>query len=276
MTLHDAPSSTDLARQPRSADAVLIHGVPVLLEGRDATARRYLDLVYDRRGIANPGARPVLATSMNGHTIYEVGRNEKVHALFSRFKLTSMDGQPAVIISRLWPGPFAERVATTDLVHDVIRAGLPNKVRHFFLGASKDVVERAAARLRGQYPGIEIVGAHHGYFNDDDLPKLAREIDAAAPEILWVCMGVPREQEVALALGDLLSSPALIKTGGGLLDFLSGANKRAPRWMQAAGLEWLFRLVLEPRRLFLRYLISNPVALLALLRAKPRYKQISF
>lgn len=268
-----APSNP--APPARVARAVRIVDLPILLEGRRRTAEMLLTCVADRR--AGRRGPPILATSMNGHTIYEALVNAEVRALFARFDLNSMDGQPAVILSRrFWPEPFVERVATTDLVHDVVSLGADARVRHFIVGAKPEIAARAAGALQAAHPRMVLAGVRHGYFPDKEIPRLAFEIESAAAEIVWLCLGVPREQRVALALSRTLTQPAIIKTGGGLLDFLSGVKPRAPAWMQRAGMEWCFRLGLEPGRLFARYAISSPVAFAALLAMKPVYEDVPY
>jgi len=104
------------------------------------------------------------------------------------------------------------------------------------------------------------------YFSRDEEDEVIAEINAARPDILWVGLGVPLEQQFIERNIDRLTGVGVIKTSGGLFDFISGKNARAPAWMQAAGLEWLYRVWLEPRRLAMRYLTTNPQAIGALIR----------
>lgn len=251
----DAPST--------SFQTLEIAGVETSLDSRRETTDFYLECIRLKRN--GRLSRPVLSTSMNGQTIYEALKDRTIATLFNRFDHVSMDGQPPVLLSRFWRHSFAERVATTDLIHDVASAGLVEGVRHFLFGAEPDIVKAAAAQLRAAHPGIAIVGVQHGYVTGDELERVAAKITKSRAEIVWVCMGVPREQDVTLKLAELAPNVAVFKTGGGVLDFVSGAKKRAPTWMQSVGLEWLFRLQLEPKRLLKRYAISSPIALLYLL-----------
>src|SRR5690606_24880736 len=100
----------------------------------------------------------------------------------------------------------------------------------------------------------------NGYFKRDDEDAVVAEINAARPDIMWLGLGVPLEQQFVARNLDRLTGVGLVKTSGGLFDFISGKNKRAPGWMQACGLEWLYRMWLEPRRLAMRYLTTNPQA----------------
>ena len=250
---------------------VELAGVQTALVGRGRTTEIMLEAVRLFR--AGQLERPLLSSSMNGQTMFETDRSAEMRALFNAFDLVSMDGQPAVTVSRLWPQPFQERVATTDLIHDVMAAGSPLSVRHYLFGANPRVLEKAKQEIQRQHPEAIVCGSHHGYVEMADLPEVVRDIRESRTEILWVCMGVPKEQHVSLVLKDQLATDiAVLKTGGGVLDFLSGEKPRAPMILQKIGLEWVFRLGLEPRRLFERYWRSNPKALQILLQTKPKYQ----
>ena len=123
---------------------------------------------------------------------------------------------------------------------------------------------QAAEKLRETYPGLQIVGRHHGYFSELDEDELCDEINLTQPDVIWVGLSVPREYEFAVRNKTRLRAGWLV-TCGGCYNFVTGAYKRAPHWMQALGLEWLFRLVREPRRLFWRYAVTNPIAIYLLL-----------
>jgi len=163
--------------------------------------------------------------------------------------------------------PLPERVATTDLFHDVAREAQKSGLRFYLLGASNEVIAKAVANVKNAYPELTIAGFRNGYFGPGDEELVIDEINAAGADILWVGMGAPRELVFSLRCRARLNV-GVIKTSGGLFDFLSGKNRRAPYWMQAAGLEWLYRLGLEPGRLFWRYATTN-VHTAYLLLAKP-------
>jgi len=162
--------------------------------------------------------------------------------------------------------PLPERVATTDLFHVVARKAQAAGLSFYMLGADEEENASAVARIRQTYPRLRILGRCHGYLKGDELRAKVDEINRLAPDYLWVALGVPYEQVFVAEFMPLLSNVGVIKTSGGLFNFLSGSRARAPRWMQQAGLEWAFRIWLEPRRLFWRYLTTNPRALYLLLR----------
>jgi exopolysaccharide biosynthesis WecB/TagA/CpsF family protein len=187
--------------------------------------------------------------------------------LFASADQILADGQPLVLASRwLCRTALPERVATTDLFHDVAGLAEESGSTFYMLGADDVENRKAIAAVRASYPRLKIVGHSHGYLGGAALDAKLVEINRLAPDILWLGLGVPLEQKFVRDFADRLPNVGVIKTSGGLFNFLSGKNRRAPRWMQRAGFEWLWRTLLEPRRLFWRYLTTNPRALYAILR----------
>jgi exopolysaccharide biosynthesis WecB/TagA/CpsF family protein len=162
--------------------------------------------------------------------------------------------------------PLPERVATTDLFHDVARLAEASGTTFYMLGAAPAEHDKAVARTRELYPHLKIVGASHGYLEGDALAQKIAEINALGPDILWLCLGVPGEQHFYRANAGNLANVGIVKTAGGLFDHIAGKTVRAPLWVQRAGFEWLWRLLMEPRRLFWRYVTTNPRAVWAMLR----------
>jgi len=241
-----------------------IGGLPIAVIDRAQSAEFMLDVALNRRGKNLP---PLIVSSANGQVLSLCARQADVRALFAEADLVHADGMPLVLASRLFDkAPLPERVCTTDLFHDVARNASQCGARMFFLGATKAVVDAATQRVRSLYPDLEIVGRACGYLRRaGDEERIIDIVNAAAPDILWLGLGVPTEQSFAVRNRSRLTGVGLIKTSGGLFDFLSGKNARAPVWMQSAGLEWAYRLYLEPRRLGGRYLATNPHALFLLL-----------
>jgi len=173
-----------------------------------------------------------------------------------------------VTFSRIkYPTPLPERVATTDLFHVVARKAQAAGLTFYMFGAEEAENDAAVANVRKLYPELKIVGHSHGYHRGEALRAKVEEINALAPDYLWVALGVPYEQAFVAEFAPLLTNVGVIKTSGGLFNFLSGSRERAPKWMQNAGLEWAWRIWLEPRRLFWRYLTTNPRALYLLLKS---------
>lgn len=238
-----------------SVERVRIGGLDVAALSRQQTAEITVDLAIARRGQSGPC---LFFTTVNGQVVSECA-DLNVRGLYQQADLINADGMSAVWASRLvCPKPLPERVATTDAFHDAALLAEERGASFYFLGATEEMNRLAVERARQLYPRLRIAGRRHGFVKPHEEDAVVNEINAAAPDILWIGMGVPRQQRFVVRHRGRLDRVGLVKTCGGLFDFLSGKNTRAPEWMQRNGLEWLFRMALEPRRLFWRYLVSNP------------------
>ncbi|ODN71379.1 UDP-N-acetyl-D-mannosaminuronic acid transferase [Methylobrevis pamukkalensis] len=248
---------------PELVETSLLGGLPIAVIDRARSAALMIEWAMERRG---KGLPPIYVTSANGQVISNCATDPEIRALFDEADLIHADGNPMVAISRFkCAKPIPERAATTDLVHDVARLAELTGARFYFIGGSPEVARKAEENMRALYPRLEIVGARDGYFKKDEEDAVVAAINAARPDILWIGFGVPLEQRFISRNRDRLTGVGLVKTSGGLFDFLSGAKSRAPKIMQSLGLEWLYRAILEPRRLGKRYLTTNPHALWLLL-----------
>ena len=224
----------------------------------EQTANFMIDMVFPERRIG----RPLYLTSANGEVLARCSTEPMTGRLFRAADLINADGQPLVTVSRLKSRtPLPERVATTDLFHVVARKAAAARLTFFMFGADEEENAAAVANVQKMYPDLMIVGRSHGYLRGNALREKVDEINALAPDYLWVALGVPYEQAFVEEFTPHLSNVGVIKTSGGLFNFLSGSRARAPAWMQRMGLEWAWRIWLEPRRLLWRYLTTNPRAL---------------
>jgi N-acetylglucosaminyldiphosphoundecaprenol N-acetyl-beta-D-mannosaminyltransferase len=241
-----------------------IGGLPIAVIDRTTSAELMVDAALARRGGAH---RPLVFTSANGQVLSMCARDARMRDLFLDADLIHADGMPLVLVSHLFNDtPLPERVATTDLFHDVAPVARQRGATVYMLGATKAVAEQTARRVHELYPELKIAGSGSGYMRrEGDEERVLADINNARPDILWLGLGVPAELQFAMRNRDRLHNVGLIKTSGGLFDFISGKNTRAPDWMQRFGLEWAYRIYLEPRRLAGRYLMTNPHALFLLL-----------
>jgi len=204
------------------------------------------------------GERPRYHSAVNGNVLSVYARDADLRAAFARVDAIAADGVPIMMGAKWLHGvTIPDRAATTDLFHDLDRAAEAEGLSMFFLGATDAENAKAVEQVRARYPGLRIAGRHHGYFGQEDEDRIVAEVLAADTDILWVALGVPREDMFVARNLDRLVGLTWVKTCGGLFNFLSGTNSRAPRWMRDNGLEWLYRTMLEPRRLFWRYLTTN-------------------
>jgi exopolysaccharide biosynthesis WecB/TagA/CpsF family protein len=238
-------------------------GLKTACLNRDELSRLMLaDCMAARRTDIHP---PKLVFASNGHAIALSAQDANFRATFAQADIIHSDGQAAIFASRLLTKtPVPERSATTDFIHDAARIGATHGLRFFLLGATEEVNAEAARVLAQTYPGIQIVGRLHGYFSEFEEAEVCDEINLTQPDVIWVGLSVPREYEFAVRNKFRLKAGWLV-TCGGCYNFVTGAYKRAPEWMQQAGLEWLYRLAREPKRLFWRYAVTNPLAIFLLL-----------
>ena len=160
-----------------------------------------------------------------------------------------------------------ERITLSDYIYDLAESVVEHKLTLFMLGGTQVVVELAAKKLKELYPSIKLSGHHHGYFSKEENNSMIDKINECKPDILLLGMGVPKQEEWTKQNFDKLNAK-IIWMGGGFLDTLSGTKKRCPYWLGRIGFEWIFRFMQEPRRLWKRYLIGNPMYILRILRAR--------
>jgi N-acetylglucosaminyldiphosphoundecaprenol N-acetyl-beta-D-mannosaminyltransferase len=241
-----------------SVPRISLGGLRLAVLDIEQTANFMIGMVFPERCVG----RPLYLTSANGEVLARCSTEPMTERLFRSADLINADGQPLVTVSKLKSKtPLPERVATTDLFHVVARKAEAARLTFYMFGADEEENALAVANVRKTYPNLQIVGHSHGYLKGDALRAKVDEINALAPDYLWVALGVPYEQAFVEEYTTRLSNVGVIKTSGGLFNFLSGSRARAPQWMQVAGLEWAWRICLEPRRLFWRYLTTNPRAL---------------
>lgn len=265
-TPRECDGGEDGASLPGRLPAVpsaLLGGLPIAaLDRHDAAVLMIAATRRHRRG-----DHPFYFTSANGEVIARTQSDSAIAGLFHKADQILADGQPLVFASRwLCRQTLPERVATTDLFHDVATLAEREGVTFYLLGSTPVENETAVAAIRRRYPVLTIIGHCHGYLAGVALETKIDEINALAPDILWLGLGIPREQIFVRDFAARLTNVGVVKTSGGLFDHLAEKTPRAPLWMQKAGFEWFWRMLMEPRRLFWRYLTTNPRALYAILR----------
>lgn len=170
--------------------------------------------------------------------------------------IVNADGQGVVWAARLLGTRLPERVAGIDLMDALMARAAERGWRVFVLGARDDVLDRAATVLRDRHPGLVLAGLRNGYFSADETPEVCAQIRAAAPDVLFVAMGTPHKELFLAEHGPSLGVP-LVMGVGGAIDVVAGVTRRAPETWQRLGLEWLYRMLQEPRRMFRRYAVTN-------------------
>lgn len=176
------------------------------------------------------------------------------------------DGLPIVWLSRFMGKPLPERLAGIDIMYQLLTLASNHNYRIFFLGAKQQVVQKVVETVQRKYPGVHIAGYRNGYFGESEEKDVAEQIKKSSADILFVAISSPKKEIFLRKWKNFMNVP--IRHGvGGSFDVLAGITKRAPLWMQKSGLEWLHRLIKEPRRMWKRYLITNTIFMKLCLQA---------
>lgn len=253
--------------QAGPAPRVLLGGIAIDPVTEAEAVVRVLDAIGSGRGgqIVTPNVDIVAAAR----------RSRELRTVIGAADLVVADGAPLVWASKVAGTPLPERVAGSDLVWSLSAAAAARGLRIALLGGTPDgaarPTERAADLLESRYPGLKVVGAWcppMGFDRDESQWRaLVARVEAAAPDLVYVGLGFPKQEFVCVRLR--AAAPAAWFLGcGASIDFIAGYRRRAPKWMQRTGTEWLFRMLAEPRRLTRRYLKDDlPEALRLLAEA---------
>jgi N-acetylglucosaminyldiphosphoundecaprenol N-acetyl-beta-D-mannosaminyltransferase len=217
-------------------------------------------------------ARRLRAGEFTQHVVVNVAKIVTMHKdpvlreSVSSCDIINIDGMGVVWGARFLGIDVPERVAGVDLFHQLLAMSVREGFSVYLLGAQDDVVVATAANVQTNYPGLKIAGFHHGYFWDDEAAMVKKIRDSGA-QLLFVAITSPKKENFINRWRDKLGVNFVMGVGG-TFDVVAGKVKRAPLWMQTWGLEWLYRVLQEPRRMWKRYLITNAKFAVLLLREK--------
>jgi N-acetylglucosaminyldiphosphoundecaprenol N-acetyl-beta-D-mannosaminyltransferase len=247
-------------RQPRSADVI---GIPLALTTYEDT----LDWIDAAVADGHRGYLCVAAT----HTVMAAQEDPELCEAVLGADFTVPDGQPLIWALRAFGHRLPSRVYGPTLMEKALERGMRTG-RRFYLYGGRNGDERALAelteKLRARFPGVQIVGGWAPVFRplaDEEADAVAADINASGAEVVWVGLGVPRQEKWMAEMRDRLDAPVLIGVGAAF-DFHAGLVPQAPGWMQRMGMEWAFRLAHEPRRLWRRYARYNPRFVIGFMR----------
>jgi N-acetylglucosaminyldiphosphoundecaprenol N-acetyl-beta-D-mannosaminyltransferase len=237
-----------------------ILGVPVArLTAAEALQR--IEGLYERD-------KPALVAYVNAHTLNLASRDAGYRAVLDKSDLILNDGAGVGLAARMQGKSFPENLNGSDFNPRIVELAAAKGWALYLLGAGAGVAERAGEELARRYPGLKVVGSHEGYFSSDEGPKIAQAIKDSGANIVMVAMGNPL-QELWLSR-HLEETGARIGIGvGAFFDFTVGVVPRAPAWMNKLGIEWIYRLLQEPGRMWRRYIVGNPAFLWRVIRSRP-------
>jgi N-acetylglucosaminyldiphosphoundecaprenol N-acetyl-beta-D-mannosaminyltransferase len=218
----------------------------------DVTLKRAVEIV---EGFIREGRpRTVLCANVALHM--SARRSRELWDLYRSCDLLTIDGRGIHYASRLIGVPAQEPVSGIDLMLALLERAAQRNYRIYIVGATDEVLAAAVARLRARAPSLSIVGWHNGFYADADEDRVGDLVRAAAADLVLLAMTSPRKERFATRQARRGIGGVYVAVGGSI-DIVAGRYRRAPQWVRIAGLEWVFRLVQEPRRLWRRYLITN-------------------
>ena len=194
--------------------------------------------------------------TLNASHLCNMRRDEQLRQACRAGDLVVADGVPVVWLSRLAGRPLPARVAGADLMPELLSQGAERGLSAYFLGAREEVVRDLAEDCRRKYPGLEVAGWRDGYFGPSEHQTVVDDIASRRPHMLFIGMPSPFKETWCERHRDELGVPVIVGVGG-TFDVLTGRVRRAPKMLQAMGMEWFWRLAMEPRKLWKRYLVTN-------------------
>jgi len=183
----------------------------------------------------------------NAEIVMRAYEDKEFASLLANADILTPDGIGVVYASKILKNPVSERVAGYDLVCNLLEKMAHDNKSVFFFGGKPGVCDLAAENVLKKYPGIKIAGVRHGYFSDSDNESIIKEINASSPDLLLVCLGVPKQENWICENYEKINASLFIGAGGSL-DVFAGTVKRAPKIWQKLGLEWFYRIARQPSR----------------------------
>ncbi len=204
-----------------------------------------MDEALEKASAILSGDQTCYAVTPNAEIAYEALHDEKLRALLNGAALVLPDGAGVVLASKILKTPLKQKVAGVDFADNLLGLLARTGKSVYLLGSKPGIAEKAAEKMLQKHPGLTICGMHDGYFKDE-VPVIAA-INEAKPDVLFVCLGAPKQEYFMKNHQEKLCCRLMIGLGGSL-DSFAGTVKRAPKWMISCNLEWLYRLIKEPKR----------------------------
>lgn len=205
---------------------------------------------------------------VNAGKVVSMQKDSELRQSVNQSDIINADGQAVVWASRFLLKPLKERVAGIDLMANLVEMAHKNNYKIFLFGAKEDVVKTVVEKYSEIYSPNIIAGYRNGYFSSSEEKEIAQQIADSGTQMLFVAISSPIKENFLFKYRDILKNVNLIMGVGGSFDVVAGKTKRAPTWMQKAGLEWFYRFAQEPRRMWKRYLVGNSKFIYLVLRER--------
>lgn len=200
--------------------------------------------------------RPRLICTMNAALLVWAQKDPFLKMVYQNADLVTADSTVVYYALKILGRGVPEPLEACQIMFEFIEKNYQKGYKFYFLGASQEISNRAIKNLKIKYPGIQIVGAHHGYFSKFDEIEIVKEIVESKPDCLFVGMSSPFKETFLTTYLDVMNVPVNLGVGGGI-DIYAGKYRLAPSWLRKLGLAWFYRLILEPKRMLKRYLTTN-------------------
>ena len=200
--------------------------------------------------------KPVQIVGVNVDQYLLVKRHEYSRKIFAEASLVFVDGKPIMYMSKLLGHPLKQRTTGPDLMENICKRGAERKYKIFLLGSKETIIKALVKKIRNKYGEDIIVGYRNGYFNKDEEQNIIHKINSSGAHMLFIGIGSPYKEEFISRNLNEINVPFIMGVGGSF-DVLSGHIKRAPLWMQKHGLDWFYRFLKEPKRMFRKAFIIN-------------------
>lgn len=223
-------------------------GVPIDSLSFDQTVRYAVEAMRGRRLTQH--------VAVNVAKLVKARHDPELWRDIAESHIVGIDGMGIVWASRALGIPVPERVSGVDLMEQLLKICGEQGFRPYFLGAKRDVLDRAVTAARKRWPGLDFAGYRDGYFHVDDEPNVVTSISKSGADCLFIGMPTPQKERFLHSYRGALNVPFIMGVGGGI-DILAGHVRRAPAFMQKSGLEWLYRIYQEPGRMWWRYASTN-------------------
>lgn len=199
---------------------------------------------------------PTQHVVINASKINLMNKDEELAKIVNSCPLINADGSSIVWAAKKLGVPLSQRVTGCDLFQELIKVAAKRAYKVYLFGAQEEVLQEVKRIFHAEYPSLQIVGSRNGYFNEEDEPQMVHDMASSGADMMFVAFSSPKKEYWIHKYLDKLNIPFVMGVGGSF-DIVAGKTTRAPRWLQKIGMEWLYRFIQEPRRMWRRYIIGN-------------------